>query len=60
MECDLIPGDWDYMLRVTVRDLEDFRKFCVHSLAKIPGVANVQSNISMKQVKYSTEFPLDQ
>ncbi len=48
------------MLRVTVRDLEDFRKFCVHSLAKIPGVANVQSNISMKQVKYSTEFPLDQ
>jgi Lrp/AsnC family leucine-responsive transcriptional regulator len=58
LECDLIAGDWDYVLRVAVRDLEEFREFCVHSLAKIGGVANVKSSISMKQVKYSTALPL--
>jgi Lrp/AsnC family transcriptional regulator, leucine-responsive regulatory protein len=59
LECDLIAGDWDYVLRVAVRDLEEFREFCVNSLAKMGGVANVKSNISMKQVKYSTALPLD-
>ncbi len=59
LECDLIAGDWDYVLRVAVRDLTEFREFCVNSLAKIAGVANVKSSISMKQVKYSTALPLD-
>jgi DNA-binding Lrp family transcriptional regulator len=59
LECDLIAGDWDYVLRIAVRDLAEFREFCVSSLAKIGGVANVKSNISMKQVKYSTAFPLN-
>lgn len=59
LECDLIAGDWDYVLRVAVRDLTEFREFCVNSLARIAGVANVKSSISMKQVKYSTAFPLN-
>ena len=58
LECDLIAGDWDYILRVAVRDLDEYREFCVYSLPKIAGVANVKSNISMKQVKYSTALPL--
>ena len=58
LECDLMAGDWDYMLRVAARDLDDFREFCVNSLARIAGVGNVKSNICMKQVKYSTALPL--
>jgi Lrp/AsnC family transcriptional regulator, leucine-responsive regulatory protein len=58
MECYLIAGDWDYVLRVVARDLDEFREFCVNSLAKIAGVGNVKSNICMKQVKYSTALPL--
>ena len=58
LECYLTAGDWDYVLRVVARDLEDFREACVNSLAKIPGVANVKSNICMTQVKYSTALPL--
>lgn len=58
MECYLMAGDWDYMLRVVAADLDDFRDFCVDTLAKIPGVSNVKSNICMKQVKYSTALPL--
>ena len=53
-----MAGDWDYVLRVVVRDLEEFRDFHMNFLSKIPGVGNVKSNISMKQVKYSTALPL--
>jgi Lrp/AsnC family transcriptional regulator, leucine-responsive regulatory protein len=58
LECYLVAGDWDYVLRVVARDLDDFRDFCVNRLAKITGVGNVKSSISMKQVKYSTVLPL--
>jgi DNA-binding Lrp family transcriptional regulator len=58
LECYLVAGDWDYVLRVVARDLDEFREFCVHRLARIAGVGNVKSNISMKQVKYSTALPL--
>ena len=58
MECYFMAGDWDYVLRVVARDLDEFRKFCVNSLAKIAGVGNVKSNICMKQVKYSTALPV--
>lgn len=58
LECYLMAGDADYLLRVVVHDLEEFRDFHMNSLAKIPGVGNVKSHISMKQVKYSTALPL--
>ena len=58
VECYLMAGDWDYVLRVVARDLDEFREFCVNSLAKIDGVGNVKSNICMKQVKYSTALPV--
>jgi Lrp/AsnC family transcriptional regulator, leucine-responsive regulatory protein len=58
LECYLMAGDWDYVLRVVAHDLDDFREFCVNKLARIAGVGNVKSNISMKQVKYSTALPL--
>ena len=38
LECYLIAGDWDYVLRVVARDLDEFRGFCVNRLAKIAGV----------------------
>jgi len=59
LECYLMAGDWDYVLRVVAQDLDDFREFCVNSLANIKGVGNVKSNISMKQVKCSVALPLD-
>ncbi len=58
MECYLMAGEWDYVLRVVARDLDEFREFCVNSLAKIAGIGNVKSNICMKQVKYSTALPV--
>jgi len=57
MECYLMTGTSDYLLRVVVSDLQEFQKF-VTDLSKIPGVGNIQSSVALKQVKYKTALPL--
>jgi DNA-binding Lrp family transcriptional regulator len=57
MECYLMTGSSDYLLRVVVSDLQEFQRF-VTDVSKIPGVGNIQSSVALKQVKYKTAFPL--
>jgi Lrp/AsnC family leucine-responsive transcriptional regulator len=57
MECYLMTGASDYLLRVVVSDLEEFQRF-VTDVSKIPGVGNIQSSVALKQVKYKTALPL--
>ena len=57
MECYLMTGASDYLLRVVVSDLQEFQIF-VTDLSKIPGVGNIQSSVALKQVKYKTALPL--
>lgn len=59
LECYLVAGEWDYVLRVVVPDLEELRNFHMNKLGKVPGITNVKSNICMKQAKFSTELPLE-
>ncbi len=58
LECYLMAGEWDYMLRVVFRNLDEFREFSIGVLSKIPGVGNVRSNICMKSVKFTTALPM--
>lgn len=57
MECYLMTGPSDYLLRVVVSDLQEFQKL-VTVVSKIPGVGNIQSSVALKQVKYKTALPL--
>lgn len=59
MECYLMTGDSDYLLRVVVRDTVALQHFIVDRLAKTRGVANIRSSFALKQVKYKTALPLD-
>jgi len=59
MECYLMTGDADYMLRVIVRDVPALQKFIVGGLARIPGVSNIRSSFALKQVKYETALPVE-
>lgn len=59
MECYLMTGDSDYLLRVTVPDLKHLQRFITDQLARIPGVANIRSSMALKQVKYKTALPLE-
>ena len=58
MECYLMTGSFDYMLRVVVPDLESYEHFLAEKLTTTPGVANIQSSFTLKQVVYKTELPL--
>lgn len=58
MECYLMTGNSDYMLRIVVPDLESYERFLADTLTRIAGVANIQSGLALKQVVYRTELPL--
>lgn len=58
MECYLMTGDSDYLIRVVVPDVQALERFIVDELSKIPGVANIRSSFALKQVKYKTALPL--
>ena len=59
MECYLMTGDADYLVRVVVSDVQSIERFIVDYLAKIPGVASIKSSFALKQVKYKTALPLN-
>lgn len=58
MECYLMTGDADYLLRVVVPDVPALERFIVDFLSKVPGVGNIRSSFALKQVKYQTALPL--
>jgi Lrp/AsnC family leucine-responsive transcriptional regulator len=58
MECYLMTGDSDYLLRVVVPDIQALERFIVDHLTKIAGIANIRSSFALKQVKYQTALPL--
>jgi DNA-binding Lrp family transcriptional regulator len=58
MECYLMTGDSDYLLRVVVADVQALERFIVDFLSRITGVGNIKSSFALKQVKYKTALPL--
>ncbi len=51
MDCWLMTGNRDYLLRVAVVDLHEFERFLTGRLTKVDGVANIESSIPIRQVK---------
>jgi Lrp/AsnC family transcriptional regulator, leucine-responsive regulatory protein len=58
MECYLMTGDADYLLRVVVADLGTYERFLMDHLTRVPGVANIRSSFALRSVKYRTDLPL--
>lgn len=58
MECYLMTGDADYLLRVVTADLHAYERFLLDHLTKFPGVASIKSSFALKQVVYRTALPL--
>lgn len=57
MECYLMSGDCDYLLRVVVEDLAKYQDFVVNVLTKIPVVSSIRSSFALSRVKYTTALP---
>jgi Lrp/AsnC family transcriptional regulator, leucine-responsive regulatory protein len=58
MECYLMTGEFDYLLRVVVADMADFERLHNEALTRLPGVARVNSSVAIRTVQKRTELPL--
>ncbi len=58
LECHLMAGQSDYILRVVCRDHEDFERLHRRLSARLPGVARIHSNLSIRMVKAGAGLPV--
>ena len=58
MECYLMSGDSDYLIRVQLADIAALERFILDQLTPIPGVEKIRSSFALKQVRYKTALPL--
>ncbi len=59
MECYLMTGDSDYLLRVVAADLTAYQEFLMNKLTRVEGVASIKSSFALKRVVYRTALPVD-
>ena len=58
LECHLMAGSYDYLLRVIARDLDDYQRFQMETLTQIEGVRNVETEIPLKRIKQTVRLPI--
>jgi Lrp/AsnC family transcriptional regulator, leucine-responsive regulatory protein len=58
LECYLMTGSRDYLLRVVARDLMDYERFLKATLTRIDGVASIESSFALAQVKHTAMLPM--
>ncbi len=58
LECYLMTGDADYLVRVVVPDVPAYERFLRDFLTRIESVAGIKSSFALKQVKYLTALPI--
>ncbi|MDH3635504.1 MAG: Lrp/AsnC family transcriptional regulator [Gammaproteobacteria bacterium] len=59
VECYTVTGSADYFLKIITRDIKRYDQFLRRHLLQIPHVRDVNSNVAVTQVKYSTGLPLE-
>ncbi|MEM7710189.1 MAG: Lrp/AsnC family transcriptional regulator [Pseudomonadota bacterium] len=58
LECHLMTGAYDYLLKVVAQDSDDFARIHRRHLARLPGVARLQSSFALKTVCKTTALPV--
>lgn len=58
MECYLMTGDFDYLIRVVTPDLLSYQEFLDEKLTQVEDLDHIKSSFSLKPICYKTELPL--
>jgi Lrp/AsnC family transcriptional regulator, leucine-responsive regulatory protein len=58
MECYLMTGQFDYLLRVVCADLAAYEAFLREKLTQVEGVSSIESSFSLGQIKHSRVLPI--
>ncbi len=59
LECYHVTGEFDYMLKVVVRNRRDLQRFVEQELTPIPGVSRIHTSLVLDEIKFSTALPLE-
>jgi len=58
LECHHITGEFDYLLKVVIRNRKDLERFVVDKLTPLPGVARIYTSLALTVVKSGTAIPI--
>ncbi len=58
LSCHNVTGESDYQLQVVARDIESYGDFVATVLRRLPGVAEIHSSLSMREIKSSGRLPI--
>lgn len=58
LSCHNVTGDYDYLIQIVAKDLDAYGAFIRDRLRKLPGVASIHSNLSLREVKSTLSLPV--
>ena len=58
LECHMVSGENDFILKVVLESINDYSKFAMDKLASIPGIRKFKSSFVLETIKDSTCFPI--
>jgi Lrp/AsnC family transcriptional regulator, leucine-responsive regulatory protein len=59
LECHHVTGEYDYILKVALRNRKDLERFLMDRLTPVPGMARIHTSLVLNEVKATTALPLD-
>ncbi|MFT5646022.1 MAG: Lrp/AsnC family leucine-responsive transcriptional regulator [Aureispira sp.] len=58
IRCHHVSGNYDFLLEVVVKDMNEYQQFVVDKLSIVDGISNIQSSFVMEEIKEDTAYPL--
>jgi len=58
LECHMVAGGFDYLIKARVRDMQAYRRFLGETLVSLPGIRQTHTYTVMEEVKSTTDLPL--
>lgn len=58
LECYVLMGAVDFMLRIVTQDVEAYERFFFDKLSRLPGVQEINSTVALSEIKWTTALPL--
>jgi Lrp/AsnC family transcriptional regulator, leucine-responsive regulatory protein len=58
LECQMVAGGFDYLIKARVKDMADYRRFLGHSLVRLPSVRETHTYVVMEEVKSTPEIAI--
>lgn len=60
VECSMVSGSFDYLLKLVIKDMDNYNQFYQQKLAVLPSVAHISTLFVIQEIKSSTELPLSE